>query len=61
VPYKGIPEALTAVVSGSVQFNFSPVVNVLPLSRDGKLLGARRLHRKALGDLARCDAGIKPE
>lgn len=38
VPYKGIPEAMTAVVSGSVQFNFSPVVNVLPLSRDGKLL-----------------------
>jgi tripartite-type tricarboxylate transporter receptor subunit TctC len=38
VPYKGIPEAMTAVVSGSVQFNFSPVVNVLPLVRDGKLL-----------------------
>lgn len=38
VPYKGIPEAMTAVVSGSVQFNFSPVVNVLALSRDGKLL-----------------------
>jgi len=38
VPYKGIPEAMTAVVTGSVQFNFSPVVNVLPLSRDGKLV-----------------------
>ena len=38
VPYKGIPEAMTAVVSGSIQFNFSPVVNVLSLSRDGKLL-----------------------
>ena len=38
VPYKGIPEAVTAVVSGSVQFNFSPVVNTLALSRDGKLL-----------------------
>jgi tripartite-type tricarboxylate transporter receptor subunit TctC len=38
VPYKGIPEAMTAVVSSSVQFNFSPVANVLPLSRDGKLL-----------------------
>jgi tripartite-type tricarboxylate transporter receptor subunit TctC len=38
VPYKGIPEAMAAVVSGSVQFNFSPVVNVLSLSRDGKLL-----------------------
>ena len=38
VPYKGIPEALTAVISGGVQFNFSPVLNVLPLSRDGKLV-----------------------
>lgn len=38
VPYKGIPEAMTAVVTGSVQFNFSPVVNILPLSREGKLL-----------------------
>ena len=38
VPYKGIPEAMSAVVSGSVQFNFSPVVNILPMSRDGKLL-----------------------
>ncbi|HZO02938.1 MAG TPA: tripartite tricarboxylate transporter substrate binding protein [Burkholderiales bacterium] len=38
VPYKGIPEAMTAVVAGSIQFNFSPVVNVLPLAREGKLL-----------------------
>jgi tripartite-type tricarboxylate transporter receptor subunit TctC len=38
VPYKGIPEAVTAVISGEVQFNFSPVVNTLSLSRDGKIL-----------------------
>lgn len=38
VPYKGIPEAMTAVVSASVQFNFSPVVNVLTLVRDGRLI-----------------------
>jgi tripartite-type tricarboxylate transporter receptor subunit TctC len=38
VAYKGIPEAITALVSDTVQFNFSPVVNVFPLSRDGKLL-----------------------
>jgi tripartite-type tricarboxylate transporter receptor subunit TctC len=38
VPYKGIPEAIGAVLSGAVEANFSPVVNVLPLSRDGKLL-----------------------
>ena len=38
VPYKGIPEAVTAVVSGGVQFNFSPIVNTLPLTRDGRLI-----------------------
>jgi tripartite-type tricarboxylate transporter receptor subunit TctC len=38
VPYKGIPEAMSAVLADNVQFNFSPVVNVLPLARDGKLL-----------------------
>ena len=38
IPYKGIPEAMTAVLTGAVQFNFSPVVNVLPLSREGKLV-----------------------
>jgi tripartite-type tricarboxylate transporter receptor subunit TctC len=38
VPYKGIPEAMTGVVSGAVQFNFSPVANILPLSRDGRLV-----------------------
>jgi tripartite-type tricarboxylate transporter receptor subunit TctC len=38
VPYKGTPEAVTAEVSGEVQFNFSPVTNVLALSRNGKLL-----------------------
>jgi tripartite-type tricarboxylate transporter receptor subunit TctC len=38
VPYKGTPEAMTAVMSDTIQFNFSPVTNVLPLSHDGKLL-----------------------
>src|SRR4030095_3025087 len=38
VPYKGIPEAMTGVGVGAGQFNFSPVVNILPLSRDGKLV-----------------------
>jgi tripartite-type tricarboxylate transporter receptor subunit TctC len=38
VPYKGIPEAMSAVVSNDVQFNFSPVLNVLPLTREGKLV-----------------------
>ncbi len=38
VPYKGTPEAMTAVMSDTIQFNFSPVTNVMPLSHDGKLL-----------------------
>jgi len=38
VPYKGVPEAVTADVSGEVQFTFAPVVNILALSRSGKLL-----------------------
>ena len=29
---------MTAVISGAVQFNFSPVVNTLSLTRDGRLL-----------------------
>ena len=38
VPYKGIPEAMAAVVSESIQFSFQPVTNALPLTHDGKLL-----------------------
>jgi tripartite-type tricarboxylate transporter receptor subunit TctC len=38
VPYKGIPEAMIAVIADSIQFSFSPVTNVTPLSHDGKLL-----------------------
>lgn len=38
VPFKGIPEALTAPLQGSVLFNLSPIVNVLPLARGGKLV-----------------------
>jgi tripartite-type tricarboxylate transporter receptor subunit TctC len=38
VPYRGIPEAIFAVMSDSTQFSFEPVTNVAPLSHDGKLL-----------------------
>ena len=37
VPFKGIPEALTAAVQGAVLFNFSPIVNVLPLAKAGRV------------------------
>src|SRR5262249_18230506 len=37
VPYKGIPEAMTAAISGAVLFNLSPIVNVMPLAKSGKL------------------------
>ncbi|HVL57453.1 MAG TPA: tripartite tricarboxylate transporter substrate binding protein [Burkholderiaceae bacterium] len=38
VPYKGTPEALTDVMGGRVDYYFCPVVNALPLLRDGKLV-----------------------
>ena len=38
VPFKGIPEALIAPLQGSVLFNFSPIVNVLPLAKGGKIV-----------------------
>ena len=37
VPFKGIPEALTAAMTGAVTFNLSPIVNVLPLAKGGKV------------------------
>ncbi len=38
VPYKGTPEAITDLVAGRVDYYFCPVVNALPLVKDGKLL-----------------------
>src|SRR5215813_237275 len=32
VPYRGIPEAVAAVMTDSIQFSFEPVTNVLPLT-----------------------------
>ncbi len=37
VPYRGVPEAVTSVVSGECQFSFIPAPNVLQLIRTGKL------------------------
>src|SRR3954454_21002068 len=37
VPFKGAPEALTEVMTGRVDFYFSPVPPALSLIRDGKL------------------------
>ncbi len=38
VPYKGIPQALQAAMTGEVLFNFSPIVNVLPAAKGGKVV-----------------------
>jgi tripartite-type tricarboxylate transporter receptor subunit TctC len=38
VPFKGTPEALTEVLTGRVDFYFCPVISVLPLIKDGRLL-----------------------
>ena len=38
MPYKGVPEALTDVMTGRIQFMVTPVVPALPQIRSGKLL-----------------------
>ena len=38
IPFKGAPEALTEVLSGRVDFYFSPLAPAMPFIRDGKLL-----------------------
>jgi tripartite-type tricarboxylate transporter receptor subunit TctC len=38
VPFKGIPEALTETMTGRVQFTMSPVSNVLPQAKSGKVI-----------------------
>jgi tripartite-type tricarboxylate transporter receptor subunit TctC len=38
VPFKGSPEALTEIITGRVDFYFCPVVAVLPLLKDGKIV-----------------------
>ena len=37
IPFRGAPEAMTEVMSGRVDFFFSPTLPTLPLLRDGKL------------------------
>jgi tripartite-type tricarboxylate transporter receptor subunit TctC len=37
LPFKGAPEALTEVVAGRVDFYFAPLINALPLLKDGQL------------------------
>jgi len=38
VPYKGTPEALSDIMAGRVDYYFCPVVNALPLVKEGRLL-----------------------
>src|SRR6266446_4359810 len=37
LPFKGAPEALTEVVAGRADFYFEPLINALPLLKDGHL------------------------
>jgi len=39
VPFKGIPESLTEVITGRVQFFMAPIANGVNLVREGKLAG----------------------
>lgn len=38
IAYRGVPEAVTAVVAGDCQFSFVPAPNALSLIQDGKLV-----------------------
>lgn len=38
IPFKGIPEAMTEVIAGRVQFTLSPVSTVAPFVKDGRAL-----------------------
>lgn len=38
VAYKGIPQALQAAMTGEAIYNFSPIVNVLPAAKAGKVV-----------------------
>jgi tripartite-type tricarboxylate transporter receptor subunit TctC len=38
VPFKGIPEALTEIVTGRIQFFFAPQVNALPQIKDRRMV-----------------------
>jgi tripartite-type tricarboxylate transporter receptor subunit TctC len=38
VPYKGVPEALTDTLAGRVNFYLPPVLVVVPLAREGRIL-----------------------
>jgi tripartite-type tricarboxylate transporter receptor subunit TctC len=38
IPFRGAPEALTEVLSGRVDYYFSPIAPALPFIRDGKLI-----------------------
>jgi tripartite-type tricarboxylate transporter receptor subunit TctC len=37
VAYKGIPQALQAAMTGEALYNFSPIVNVLPAAKGGRV------------------------
>ncbi len=37
LPFKGAPEAMTEVIAGRADYYFSPLVNALPLMKDGQL------------------------
>jgi tripartite-type tricarboxylate transporter receptor subunit TctC len=38
VPYRGIPEALTEVVAGRIDFTFTPLSSALPLLKSGEIV-----------------------
>jgi len=51
VPFKGIPEALTETMTGRVAFTMSPVANVLPQIKAGKVVALAAAPAKRISAL----------
>ena len=53
VPYKGMPQAITDVLGGSISFTFADLANALAQQKGGKLRGLAVTSREALAARAR--------
>lgn len=49
VPYRGIPEALTDLISGRIQFFLSPLASAVSLVREGKIRALAVTAKKRVG------------
>ena len=53
VPYKGLPQAITDVLGGSIAFTFADLANALAQQKGGKLRGLAVTSEKRIAARAR--------